>query len=88
MKLLVHHRPADLSQLWSMRVWQSAWDENYQRDHTGTATLGQINFEVDDAPELRRIQFKFHSSDRVEQANLLSSDINGHRRPDNGDRAQ
>jgi 1,4-alpha-glucan branching enzyme len=62
MRLLVHHRPTDLSQLWSMRVWQSAWDGNYQWDHSGTVAAGQVDFEVNDAPDLRRIQFKFHSS--------------------------
>jgi hypothetical protein len=30
MKLLVHHKPADLSQVWSMRVWQSAWDGGWR----------------------------------------------------------
>lgn len=63
MKLLVHHKPADLFQVWSMQVWQSAWDGNYKWDHNGTVLAGQVDFEVEDAPDLRLIQFKFHSSD-------------------------
>ena len=46
-----------------MRAWQSVWDGNYQWDHNGTVATGQVDFEVDDAPDLRRIQLKFHSSD-------------------------
>jgi 1,4-alpha-glucan branching enzyme len=59
MAVIVHHKPANSAALWKMHVWQSAWDGNNVWDVTGTS--GEVvDFPLPDAPDPRKLQFKFH----------------------------
>lgn len=62
MGITVHHQPADTTLLWSIHVWQSAWDGNNVWDTKGTPTATGVDFQLPDAPDPRKLQFKFHST--------------------------
>ncbi|HSZ64002.1 MAG TPA: alpha-amylase family glycosyl hydrolase [Terriglobales bacterium] len=60
MGITVHHQPANTTLLWSIHVWQSAWDGNNVWDSKGTPTATGVDFQLPDAPDPRKLQFKFH----------------------------
>ena len=62
MGIIVHHQPADTTLLWSIHVWQSAWDGNNVWDTKGTPTATGVDFQLPDAPDPRKLQFKFNST--------------------------
>ncbi len=62
MGITVHHQPADTTLLWGIHVWQSAWDGNNVWDSKGTPTAASVDFQLPDAPDPRKLQFKFHST--------------------------
>jgi len=48
-----------------MHVWEAAWDGNNVWDTKGTPTGDGVNFQLPDAPDPRKLQFKYHSADPV-----------------------
>jgi 1,4-alpha-glucan branching enzyme len=60
MAIVVHHTPAGAQALWSMYVWQAAWDGNKTQDGPGTPLGVSIDFELPEVPDPRALQFKFH----------------------------
>jgi 1,4-alpha-glucan branching enzyme len=59
MAVIVHHRPANSACLWKMHVWQAAWNGNNVWDVAGTS--GEVvDFLLPNAPDPRKLQFKFH----------------------------
>lgn len=62
MGIIVHHKPANNAALWSMHVWQAAWDGNNVWDTNGTPSGDVVDFQLPDAPDPRNLQFKFHST--------------------------
>src|SRR6202158_5058380 len=62
MGIIVHHKPANNAVLWNMRVWQAAWDGNNVWDTKGAASGDVVDFQLPDAPDPRKLQFKFHST--------------------------
>ena len=63
MAITVHHQPANKTLLWRIHFWQSAWDGNIVQDTPGAPSRGTIDFQLPDAPDPRKLQFKFHSTD-------------------------
>src|SRR5215469_1303702 len=61
MAILVHHKPADKTGVWNMRVWQAAWDGNNVWDTTGTSTRDTVDFQLPDVRDARKLQFKYYS---------------------------
>ena len=62
MGIIVHHKPANNAVVWNMRVWQAAWDGNSVWDAKGTSSGDVVDFQLPDAPDPRKLQFKFHST--------------------------
>src|SRR5712692_2426911 len=62
MGIIVHHKPANNAVVWNMRVWQAAWDGNNVWDTKGTSSGDVVDFQLPDAPDPRKLQFKFHST--------------------------
>jgi 1,4-alpha-glucan branching enzyme len=60
MGIIVHHKPANNAVLWNMRVWQAAWDGNNVWDTKVTPSGDVVDFQLPDAPDPRKLQFKFH----------------------------
>src|ERR1039458_9253139 len=60
MGIIVHHKPASNAVLWNMRVWQAAWDGNNVWDTKVTPSGDVVDFQLPDAPDPRKLQFKFH----------------------------
>ncbi|MGO9268217.1 MAG: alpha-amylase family glycosyl hydrolase [Candidatus Binataceae bacterium] len=65
MGIIVHHKPANNAVSWNMHVWEAAWDGNNVWDTKGTPTGDGVNFQLPDAPDPRKLQFKYHSADPV-----------------------
>jgi 1,4-alpha-glucan branching enzyme len=62
MGIIVHHKPADNAVLWNMRVWEAAWDGNNVWDTKGTSTEDVVDFQLPDAQDSRKLQFKYHTT--------------------------
>jgi 1,4-alpha-glucan branching enzyme len=62
MGIVVHHVPVNQAILWSMHVWQAAWDGNNVWDTQGTSGSGVVDFQLPASPDPRKLQFKFHST--------------------------
>jgi 1,4-alpha-glucan branching enzyme len=60
MGIIVHHKPANNAVLWNIRVWQAAWDGNNVWDTKVTPSGDVVDFQLPDAPDPRKLQFKFH----------------------------
>ena len=58
----VHYKPVDRSALWSMYVWQAAWDGNNVWNKNGAPNAEIVDFQLPDAPDARKLQFKFHAT--------------------------
>ena len=67
MGIVVHHQPVNLSLSWRMHVWQAAWDGNIVLDSAGTPAGNTIDFQLPEAPDPRKLQFKFHATDSTGQ---------------------
>lgn len=63
MGILVHHQPANKALSWRIHLWQSAWDGNIVQDTPGMPGAETVDFHLPDAPDPRKLQFKFHSTD-------------------------
>ena len=62
MGIVVHHQPPDDSVSWRMYVTQAAWDGNNVWDTPGTPNVNVVDFQLPDAPDPRKLQFKFYST--------------------------
>ena len=62
MGITVHYKPVDSSALWSMYVWQAAWDGNNVWNTHGVPGGDVVDFQLPDAPDPRKLQFLFHST--------------------------
>jgi len=62
MGITVHHRPANYAVVWNMRVWEAAWDGNNVWDTKETRTGDIVDFQLPDAGDPRKLQFKYHST--------------------------
>src|ERR1700737_1980753 len=62
MGIIVHHKPANNAVLWNMRVWEAAWDGNNVWDTKGTSTEDVVDFQLPDAQDSRKLQFKYHTT--------------------------
>ena len=68
MGIIVHHKPANKTLSWNMHVWQAAWDGNIVADTAGTSSGDVVDFQLPDAPDPRKLQFKFHSTSPANQS--------------------
>src|ERR1700720_2337748 len=62
MGIIVHNKPTDNAVLWNMRVWEAAWDGNNVWDTKGTSTEDVVDFQLPDAQDSRKLQFKYHTT--------------------------
>ena len=62
MGVTVHHKPAQGGLQWNMRVWEAAWNGNNVWDTKGASKGEVVDFELPDAQDPRKLQFKFHST--------------------------
>ncbi len=63
MGITLHHQPVNNAASWNLRVWQNAWDGNNVWDTKGTPNGNLIDFQLPAAPDPRKLQFLFHSTD-------------------------
>jgi 1,4-alpha-glucan branching enzyme len=62
-----------------MHVWQAAWDGNNVWDSKATPNEGLVDFQLPDAPDPRKLQFKFHSTDPATGQDTWEADDFTHR---------
>jgi hypothetical protein len=62
MGIIVHHRPANNAFVWNVHVWEAAWDGNNVWDTKGTSNGQLVDFQLPNAPDPRKLQFKYHST--------------------------
>lgn len=62
MGITVHHKPTNSALLWRMHVWQAAWDGNNIWDTKAIPNRDLMDFQLPDAPDPRKLQFKFYST--------------------------
>src|SRR5271165_5952443 len=65
MGITVHHKPADDTASWNIHVWEAAWDGNNVWDTKGAARPNIMDFQLPDAPDPRKLQFKYRSTTPV-----------------------
>jgi hypothetical protein len=58
----LHHTPVNKTLLWSLHVWQAAWDGNIVRDTAGNPNANTVDFELPDAADPRKLELKFRST--------------------------
>src|SRR6266481_1879484 len=74
MGIIVHHKPADNAVSWNMRVWEAAWDGNNVWDAKGTSMGDVVDFQLPDAQDLRKLQFKYHGTAPATGLNVWEPD--------------
>ena len=62
MGIIVHHKPANQAVAWNMYVWQAAWDGNNVWDSGGKPSGDEVDFQLPETSDGRKLQFKFHST--------------------------
>jgi hypothetical protein len=65
MGIIVHHRPANNAVVWNMHVWEVVWDGDNVCDEKGTSNGDAVDFQLPDAQDPRKLQFKYRSASPV-----------------------
>ena len=58
MGITVHHKPVNRALLWSLYVWQTAWDGNNVWDTRGAPNADTVDCELPDAPDAQAAKDK------------------------------
>jgi 1,4-alpha-glucan branching enzyme len=74
MKTIVHHQAANPALSWNLHLWQSAWDGTRAWDLDGKPNSSTIDFELPDAADRRKLEFKFNSVDPTQNTTTWEPD--------------